>query len=153
VHEGADVNVPLLIDELARDEGIRLKVYNDSLGIPTIGIGRNLRDRGISKEEAYQLLNHDLESVFADLDQHLPWWRRLDDVRQRVIANMCFNLGINRLMGFEHTLACAMTGRYREAAVSMLDSKWADQVGPRAQRLAEMMRQGLAAEPPPEGAT
>lgn len=143
------MNVTALIDELARDEGLRLKVYKDSLGIETIGIGRNLRDKGISKEEAYQLLNHDLESVFADLDHNLPWWRRLDEVRQRVIANLCFNMGIARLLGFEHTLACAMTGRYREAAIALLDSKWADQVGPRAQRLAEMMRQGIAPEAPP----
>jgi lysozyme len=136
------VNLSLLIDELERDEGLRLKVYVDSVGIPTIGIGRNLRDRGLSREEAYHLLHNDLEEVSAQLDQRLPWWGRLDDVRQRVLANMCFNLGISGLMQFERTLALTMTGKYEEAADEMLRSKWAAQVGERAVRLSQMLRHG-----------
>jgi lysozyme len=136
------VNLSLLIDELERDEGLRLKVYVDSVGVPTIGIGRNLRDRGLSREEAYHLLHNDLEEVSAQLDQRLPWWGRLDDVRQRVLANMCFNLGIAGLMQFERTLALTMTGKYEEAADEMLRSKWAAQVGERAVRLSEMLRHG-----------
>lgn len=136
------MNLSLLIDELERDEGLRLKVYVDSVGVPTIGIGRNLRDRGLSREEAYHLLHNDLEEVSAQLDQRLPWWGRLDDVRQRVLANMCFNLGIAGLMQFERTLALTMTGKYEEAADEMLRSKWAAQVGERAVRLSEMLRHG-----------
>lgn len=132
-----------LIAELERDEGLRLKPYQDSKGILTIGIGRNLRDRGVSREEAYHMLNNDLESVEADLDQHLPWWRSLNEVRQRVIANMCFNMGINTLLQFRHSLALIQSGDYEAAAVEMLASEWAREVGPRAQRLSNAMRDGV----------
>lgn len=138
------MNVPLLIDELERDEGMRRKPYRDAVGKITIGIGRNLSDNGISNGEAYHLLNNDIEEVLADLDTKLQWWRRLDDVRQRVLANMCFNLGITKLLKFEHTLALVMMGDYSKAADEMLKSQWATQVGPRALRLAMMMRIGLA---------
>ena len=131
-----------LIDELERDEGLRLKVYADQLGIPTVGIGRNLRDKGITRGEAYHLLNNDIDEIQADLDAALPWWRRLDEVRQRVLANMCFNLGIHGLLKFEHMLAHAMISEFDMAAAEMVGTAWAKQVGPRAVRLAEMMRHG-----------
>lgn len=140
------MNTPILINELERDEGMRLKPYTDSVGKLTVGVGRNLTDIGITRAEAYFMLNNDLDGVFADLDHRLPWWRMMEDARQRVLANMAFNLGIDRLLKFEHALAYMMTRRYSEAAGAMLESKWAQQVGPRAVRLADMMRRGIAEE-------
>ncbi len=128
--------------ELTRDEGLRLKPYKDSVGKVTIGVGRNLDDGGISPAEAQTLLEHDIESATAGLDRELPFWRTLDEVRQRVLVNMAFNLGIAKLLGFKHTLSLIETGEYATAADSMLASLWARQVGPRARRLAEMMRTG-----------
>lgn len=133
-----------MADELTRDEGLRLKPYEDSLGILTIGIGRNLRDRGISREEAFHLLNNDLDEVEAALDGALPWWSGLDEVRQRVLANLCFNLGLSRLLKFKETLAHLERREFNAAADEMLRSTWAGQVGPRAQRLAVMMRTGVS---------
>ncbi len=135
------MNAEKLVNELIRDEGLRLKVYYDTKGIPTIGIGRNL-NVGISKEEAYHLCQNDIDAVEADLNTTARWWQRLDEVRQRVLFNMCFNMGIARLMGFEKFLGYAFAGKYEDAAREMLDSAWAKQVGPRATRLAEMMRTG-----------
>src|SRR3954467_3517707 len=125
----------LLIKELVRDERLELKVYNDSKGIPTIGVGRNLQGKGISREEAYHLLNNDIEEVVVDLDQHLPWWRQLDEVRQRVLANMRFNMGHEEFFKFHTTLALIHNGKYDEAATHLLKLKWADDVGTRAIRL------------------
>ena len=88
------------------------------------------------------LLECDIRRVKADLDLALSWWRGLDDVRQRVLVNMAFNLGITRLLGFKNTLAAMQAGNYADAAKGMLDSKWATQVGARATRLAAMMRDG-----------
>lgn len=130
------------IRELIRDEGIRLRPYRDSVGKLTIGIGRNLDDVGISSDEAMYLCRNDVAAALADLDKALPWWRELDEVRQRALANMAFNLGIVRLLGFRNTLAALRAGRYADAADGMLASKWAGQVGPRAARLAAMIRTG-----------
>lgn len=128
--------------ELIRDEGIRLRPYKDSVGKLTIGVGRNLDDVGISAEEANRLLDADIDRAAAALDKALPWWRGLSEVRQRVLLNMCFNLGIGALLGFKNTLAAIKAGRYEDAASGMLASKWAGQVGDRAKRLAAMMRTG-----------
>lgn len=131
-----------LKDELIRDEGIRLKPYHCSAGHLTLGIGRNLDAKGISSEEALYLLENDIREVEEELDKALPWWRKLSEVRQRVLLNMGFNLGVKGLLGFHHTLTLAEEGRYDEAALAMLSSAWAVQVGARAQRLAQMMREG-----------
>ncbi|WP_144149317.1 glycoside hydrolase family protein [Paraburkholderia sp. BCC1884] len=146
-----------LVCELRRDEGVRYIVYLDTKGIPTTGVGHNLRASPLpaawayplSDEQVDQLLEWDLESVYADLDRNLAWWRDFNYARQRVICNMCFNLGITKLLGFVNTLAAMRQGRYADAAQGMLNSAWASQVGigtaaqpGRALRLANMMRDG-----------
>ena len=135
-----DVNA--LCDELTRDEGFKLKPYRDTVGKLSIGVGRNLDDVGISSEEAGILLSHDIDRTVDALDAAIPWWRSLDDVRQRVLANMAFNMGVAGLLGFKNTLAAVRDGRYADASAGMLASKWAGQVGARAARLASMMQKG-----------
>lgn len=134
-----------LITELVRDEGIKLKPYHDNADPPrlTIGIGRNLDDTGITPEEAYRLCHNDIERACAALDTRLPWWRGLSEVRQRVLANMTFNMGIERLLKFNNMLAACQLGDFQRAKHEMLASRWASQVGPRAVRLADMMERGL----------
>lgn len=131
-----------LIAELRRDEGVRPKPYTDTVGKLTVGVGRNLTDVGLSDDEIDYLLGNDIARVEADLDAHAPWWRSLDPVRQRVVANMCFNLGWPRLAKFVNTLGAIRAGQWDRAAVGMLTSKWAEQVGKRAERLSDMMRTG-----------
>jgi lysozyme len=136
------MDAQVLAQELLRDEELRLKPYRDTVGKLTIGVGRNLEDRGITRDEALELLEHDITRVAAELDAALPWWRTLSEPRQRVLANMAFNLGTQGLLEFQHTLGLVRAGKYSEASDAMLQSKWAHQVGPRASRLAVMMRDG-----------
>ncbi|BBE09476.1 lysozyme [Mycoavidus cysteinexigens] len=130
-----------LLAELKRDEGERFKPYFDTVGKITIGVGRNLTDGGISQSECEMLLHNDIQNTLRWLDRHLPWWRTLDAVRQRVLINMAFNLG-GHLLTLVHTLAATQRNNYATAANEMLASKWANQVGARALRLANMMRTG-----------
>lgn len=129
--------------QLIIDEGVKKKVYKDSVGILTIGVGRNLQDKGLSEKEIAFLLDNDIEEVEAELNKNLPWYKDLDPVRQEVLCNMCFNLGWPRLALFKVTLHLIETKQYSAAATAMLQSKWAGQVGNRAKRLAEKMRTGL----------
>lgn len=130
--------------ELTRDEGLRLRLYKDTATPPklTIGVGHNIDDLGISKNIAMAILAEDIQTVINQLDAQLPWWRNLDGTRQRVLVNMCFNLGITKLLGFKNTLQLVRDGKYDEAADAMLKSAWANQVGARAQRLSQMMETG-----------
>lgn len=125
-----------------RDEGLRLTVYADSLGHPTIGYGRALDKKGVSKLEAEMMLDNDIQDVWLDIASHLPWVADLDEPRQEVFANMAFNLGIRGLMGFRRMLAAAEQHDWVTAAAHGRDSKWAQQVGPRAHRLMRQLVSG-----------
>jgi len=136
------MNRDVLVYQLVIDEGLRLKPYKDTVGKTTIGVGRNLDDVGISKSEAMSLLGADIDRVVAQLDATFPWWRNMTDARQQALANMTFNLGIEKLKGFKNTLAAMQSGDYAAAANGMRSSLWARQVGARAERLAKMMENG-----------
>lgn len=136
------MNLDALVKELTRDEALRLKPYRCTAGKLTIGIGRNLDDVGISATEAEFLCRNDVADVLAGLDREIPWWRNLDEIRQRVLVNMGFNLGVKGLLAFKNTIELVRCGKYLDAAQHMMESKWAKQVGPRAVRLATMMRDG-----------
>lgn len=127
---------------LVEDEGFRAKPYRCTAGKLTIGVGRNLEDRGITKEEALYLLDNDIKACFKELTAALPWFAELDEVRQMVLINMAFNLGLHGLLKFKNTLSLIATGQYKKASVEMLDSLWAKQVGRRALRLSKMLETG-----------
>lgn len=132
----------LLAQDLRRDEGVRSRAYQDTKGIWTVGVGHNLLSGPVLSQQAIaQILSDDLDSTFQFLDLHLPWWLNLDPVRQRVLANMAFNLG-HGLLEFHQTLGFIQAGNYPAAAHAMLQSQWATQVGARADRLAQIMESG-----------
>lgn len=131
-----------LITALRRDEGVHSKVYTCPAGKLTIGVGRNLDDRGISDDEIDFLLLNDIKICEEELDRAIPWWRNLNVPRQHVLLNMCFNLGITRLLKFNNTLRLISIGDFAVASREMLRSKWAQQVGKRAARLSEQLFTG-----------
>lgn len=132
-----------LASQLRRDEGLRLKPYKDSVGKLTIGYGRNLDDVGIFSVEADTLLANDIRNATVILESNFPWTTTLDQVRKDVLLNMTFNIGIGDVAGFKDMLASVKAGNFSAAARAMLDSKWAEQVGPRAQRLSIQMESGV----------
>jgi lysozyme len=131
-----------LVRQLRLHEGERLKPYRCTAGKLTIGVGRNLEDRGITAEESAYLLLNDVRTMEQGLAKALPWFTQLDDVRQRVLLDMGFNLGTQGLLEFRRTLEAVRTGQYQQAAAMMLESRWAGQVGQRARRLSQMMATG-----------
>jgi lysozyme len=147
------MNVALLEAELRRDEGVRVRPYLDTSKPPkwTVGVGHNLSASPLpagwtyplSAAQVTQLLSTDIADTLHQLDAHLPWWRKLDEVRQRVLVNMCFNLGIDKLLGFKNALAAMANGVYTTAAAEMQDSLWFGQVGQRAVRLCQAMKTGV----------
>jgi lysozyme len=137
-----DYSKETLVAELIRDEGVELKPYRCTAGKLTIGVGRNIEDRGITRDEASYLLKNDIASCEKDLDRTVPKWRELSDARQRVLLNMMFNLGVARFSGFQKFIANIRLGDFSAAAREMMDSSWSRQVGQRAVRLRDMMERG-----------
>lgn len=133
-----------LFGQLVQHEGERRFPYIDTVGKVSIGIGRNLTDVGISADEESLMYANDLRRAVGDLDRRIPWWRTLDDIRQRVLIDMCFNMGWAGLSMFKNMLLAVRSGHFDDAALAMRSSKWSSQVGHRADRLIEMMRTGEA---------
>lgn len=136
------MNRDAMVSQLIIDEAMKLKPYTDTKGKLTIGIGRNLTDVGISEPEARTLLSNDLDVTEKSLDHALPMWRQLSEARQEVILNMSFNMGVEKLLEFKNMLHDIQAGDFIGAAREMLASAWSRQVGKRADRLAEQMRNG-----------
>lgn len=130
-----------LIEQLRRDEGVRNAPYVDTVGKVTIGVGRNLTDRGLSDPEIDFLLQNDVALVETQL-QAYSWYQGLDPIRQGAVKNMAFNLGIGGLLHFPTMIHCLSVQDWPGAAAAALDSTWANQVGARAQRLAQQIQSG-----------
>jgi len=156
-------NKTKLVEKLIEHEGMVLQVYKDSLGIDTIGIGRNLEDRGISKEEldamdiptmghiyeyginevdAVYLAENDVQIVEKELLDAHPCIAGLDAVRQLVLMDMAFNMGVPRLCKFKKMWAAIHDNNFTVASKEMLDSRWASQVKSRSTKLAHAMYSG-----------
>lgn len=144
------MTTPQFRDDLVADEGLRQHAYADGGGVWTIGVGHTgpeVRCGLIwSREACLAALERDIARAEQGLDARLPWWRKLSPERQDVLANMAFNLGVEGLLAFRHTLAAVQAGDYAVAAERMLASEpWRSQVGARAERLAAQMRTGVRA--------
>ena len=152
-----------LVQKLITHEGLRLQVYKDTLGIDTIGIGRNLEDRGITDEElewmdipnmdtiyeygiseadAMYLAQNDVQIVEEELLRSHPCVEELDSVRQLILIDMAFNMGVPRLNKFKKMWAAIHEKNFPTAAKEMLDSRWANQVKSRSTKLAHAMHHG-----------
>lgn len=133
--------IGLAAELIKKHEGLRLLPYKCTAGKLTIGYGRNLEDNGISQYEAEEMLNNDIQRCYSQLVK-LHCWNKLDEVRQAVLLDMCYNLGIVRLKNFKKMLGALEVGAYNRAAAEMLNSKWAAQVKSRATELAKIMQKG-----------
>ena len=129
-----------LTADLIRDEDLRLKPYRDTAGKLTIGIGQNLDDVGITEAEARFLLANDIAKAIEDAKAVCPSFETLPEPAQRALANMAFNLGRTRLSKFKNMLAALEAKDFETAAREALDSKWAEQVGERAWRIAQAIK-------------
>jgi len=130
---------------LSQHEGRVAHAYQDSLGYWTIGVGHLIDKRkgGRLPEEIIDaLLDYDMRKHWLELLEALPWVERLDDVRQAVLLDMAFNLGVPGLLKFKNTLRYVERGDYKLASSGMLASLWARQVKSRANRLSRMMETG-----------
>lgn len=131
------------VEELIKKhEGFRKNMYQCSQGFNTIGYGLNL-DAGISRGLATVILRYQVNVVICQCMSDLDWFEELDEVRQAVVVDMVYNLGLDGFKRFKKTIDYIEHGLYLSAGEEMLDSRWARQVGSRAIRLYEMMQTGV----------
>jgi len=140
------MNRSRLANQLRADEGYVDHAYQDSENYWTIGVGRLIDERKggkISDDEIDYLLQNDIDRALNQVLREFPWYLDLNDVRQEVVLNMVFNLGLNGFKAFKKAIAAIARHDFETASQEMLESKWAGQVGRRALRLSEAMRTGV----------
>ncbi len=162
------VNETKMLSQLALHEGIKLRIYVDTEGNDTVGIGYNVTSRGfdfiertlrrrvahakggniLTRDEALTICAADISRVEAAVEVHWPYYVKLDEIRQRVAIDMAFNMGFSAL-GFKNAIAAIEARDWSQAARELYKSKWARQVGDgeggkfdRCDRLARMLLTG-----------
>ena len=142
-------------------EGVRRKVYLDTTHHRTVGVGFNLErqdaekvlrsvganyqdvvrgEYNLSNEQMRLIFEHDLKVLEDEARRAVSNYDELSDIRQRVVCDMLFNLGLPKFLKFKTTISHIENKRFDSAADNMLASKWATQVKDRARMLANMMR-------------
>lgn len=134
-----------LHDELIRDEGMKLKPYRDTMGYLTIGVGHLIQSgekfSELTPYAAMELLDDDIDVAIRRLNNIYPQWQELDDVRQRTLINLTFNLGY-KLGDFRRFLHAAKSGDWDKAADALIQSRWYKQVRLRGPRIVHAIRTG-----------
>lgn len=128
-----------LLSFIADNEGLRLKPYQDTVGVWTVGYGHNLAVP-ISQRAAWQILRDDVEDARNDCLHSFPWFIELSQERQHAMIDLVFNLGLTRLYGFKEFLKAMALGNYDTAADELIDSKWYEQVKRRGPKIVAMIR-------------
>lgn len=126
------------VTQLEIDEGFRATPYLDTVGVPTFGHGLTY----ITQDESLRIMADRLQDLYWRLSTNQSWFDKLSGKRKAVILNMAYNLGYKGLLGFNKMISAIERDDYVTASVEMIDSKWANQVGERALRLARAMREG-----------
>ena len=130
-----------LVDQLIEHEALKLKPYYCPAGKLTIGVGRNLEDKGISEKEAVFLLENDIDECISDLEDLFK--EKFDSFPEQVkivLIDMRFNLGATGFRSFRKMIKAVNESDFDKASKEMKDSNWYSQVGKRAETLVEMMK-------------
>lgn len=124
------------------DEGLRFKPYRCTAGKLTIGVGRNIDDVGISRAEAYILLDNDIARATRDCEEVFgaALWNSWGEVRRLGWVNFRFQLGKGGMLSFRNTLDHARSENWERVEKHLLASKWAAKDSPaRAGRVVAMI--------------
>jgi|TARA_R110000787_G_scaffold174086_1_gene286644 lysozyme len=134
-----------IIEMLRLHEGVEQYVYTDHLGYETIGVGRCIRKNvglGLSDDEINYLLSNDVDRCVKELGASFSWFSALNEARRDAMINLCFQLGLTKLLKFKNFLASMQEGDYEAASTHLLDSLYARQTPARADEVAEIIVSG-----------
>ena len=152
-----DIDTNDMVQRLVMHEGCELMPYKCPAGYLTIGVGRNLETnplteeekkvcgdymRGITKNAAFYLLRNDIDKAKKECQKNIPFFNTLDKERKYALLDMCFNLGIKRLLKFKNMLSAMGVGNWDKAYEECLNSNYAKQTGKRARRIANTIKTG-----------
>ena len=129
-----------LIDKIKEHEGFRSSVYDDSLGIPTIGFGFAIKDLELDLDIAEEILKRKLDNLIKRVHNRFSWVIKAPEPIQEVVYNMCYQMGVSGFSKFKKTIQYLADKNYEKASKEMLDSRWARQTPNRAIELSNIVK-------------
>ena len=143
------MNLDELREEIAADEGVILETYLCSLSHKTVGIGHLCLagepeydlplGTSVSQSRVNALFEMDIYQTIGDCRDIYKNFDEKPENLQRILANMCFQLGQTRLKKFVKTNLLIESADYQAASIEMMDSRWSEQTPERAHRLSQRM--------------
>lgn len=144
------MNIDLLREQLAADEGCKYEIYLDHLGYATFGIGHLVKDSDpehgqpvgteVTQKRVEEAFDADIKTTIQDCVNMFDEFYIIPEEAQLILANMMFNLGFPRMNKFVKMITAVYARDWDEAANQMVDSRWYRQVPNRAMRLEKRMR-------------
>ena len=128
-----------LIENIKESEGFVEYVYDDSLGIPTIGYGFAIKDLILDEDIASEILTRKVKNLAKRVEAKFDWFNEANDDIKEVVIEMCYQLGLGGFSKFKNTISYLESKDYKGASVEMLDSKWATQTPNRAKKLSKIV--------------
>tara|TARA_B100001939_G_scaffold174392_1_gene150108 strand:+ start:108 stop:545 length:438 start_codon:yes stop_codon:yes gene_type:complete len=142
------MNMDRLLESVKKHEGYRNKVYLDTLGKRTVGVGHlcveDWWDDNVEYEEKFlmDILQKDLQESIRGakelMEEH--GCKDIDEKAEELLIEMVFQLGRTGVSKFRNMWKCLSELNYVGASFEMLDSKWAKQTPNRAKAMAEQMK-------------
>ena len=146
--------IEIVKEDLIRHEGYVAEIYLDSENLPTFGIGHLVTEDDmehswpvgtpVTDERILDVFHKDCDVAYTDACALVLNFAGQAVDAQRVLVNMAFNLGRNRLSKFKNMLRYVNEGNYVMAANEMVNSKWYGQVGRRSKELVDIMKEAKA---------
>ena len=129
-----------LLEKIKHHEGFVEHVYDDSLGIPTIGYGFAIKDLVLEEDLCDEILLRKLRILGKSVMGKFPFFDSLPSDCKTVLMEMCYQLGVTGVSKFKKALKAMEDGDWEKAADEMLDSKWAKQTPNRAKEMSNIIR-------------
>jgi len=129
-----------LLEKIKHHEGFVEHVYDDSLGIPTIGYGFAIKDLVLEEDLCDEILLRKLRILGRSVMGKFPFFDSLPSDCKTVLMEMCYQLGVTGVSKFKKALKAMEDGDWEKAADEMLDSKWAKQTPNRAKEMSNIVR-------------
>lgn len=137
-----------LEDRIKKHEGLRLKIYRDSLKIPTIYFGHRVRQGEVylgTIEDAERYLRNDIDIARHWAMSLFPVYNEIDSVRKDVLVELVYNMGANKIRQSFPRFCNAVNRKAWEDAANELKfadgksrlSRWYEQV--KAKRAEDML--------------
>ena len=129
-----------LLEKIKHHEGFVEHVYDDTLGIPTIGYGFAIKDLILDEDLAEEILIRKLEKLKRNANARFEWLEDMPVEVQEVVINMCYQLGVTGVSKFKKAISAMQERDWVTASEEMLDSKWAKQTPNRAKELSNIVK-------------